>query len=291
LDLRSRGWGLAAKTFEPQSDGRIKLAPFSAFVMAKKQTKPGQFPEINTLRCDEAYLTLDHPVNNTAELGNRKVIAVELRSQSPLGITIKNNRGTDAVSDDVEVSIKDAPLFYAEKDNVIWTTGFVKLLDWQSGLHPTKIDAKGMELHLTKEASPAGDSKTTRKSKKGEGISGVELLVLLADVKMQLYVDARSGFLASGPDAKKAPAAANPGDKNTQEVKKAHLNITTQGRFTYDLAKEKARFESPKQNPAATFSEHVDVQRYEEIDVNFQADDNAIIGGCLLLHDSTLHPV
>ncbi len=273
LDLPPKGWGLAANTFEPEPDGRIKLSPFSAFMIPKNQDKKGEKLEINTIRCDVAYLTLDRKISNMAELGNRKVIAVELcrdpakpprkppdkeQPPEPPDITIRNNRGTPFEDgDDLELTINDGHLFFEEAKNLIWTNGNVKLVDFQ-GKNPTKINAKGMELHLTKENNAAqGKAGGRPKGKKGDTLAGVEKLILLSQVDMQLFVDSRSGFLG-GAEAPKQPAAG----VAAQETQEPELVIIkTQGRFTYDLPKDLAWFDSPKTGGKGSFRDQVVVRR------------------------------
>jgi hypothetical protein len=266
LDLVSKGWGLAANTFEPEPDGRIKLSPFSAFMISKRQEKSSKTPEINTIRCDVAYLTLDRKTNNMADLANRKIIAVELcrdpakpppGEKDPPDITIKNNRGTPEESDDVELTIIDGRLFYEEAKNLIWTEGQVHLFDPQTGKDPTTVKARGMEMYLTKENAPSTKPASKRRSKRNEGVSGVDKLILLSHVNMQLFVDSRSGFLGN-PNAAPKPASA---PKESQEPDTSHLIITTNGTFTYDVPKDLAWFDSPEGGNKGIFRDQVLVQR------------------------------
>lgn len=269
LDLTSKGWGLAADQFDPLPDGRVKLVPFSAFIMPKKQPLD-KFPEINSLRCDEAYLTLDRPINNTTELSNRKVVAVELKCKpdNKLGIIIKNNRATPEENDDVELFIDPAtPMFFDEKRNLVWTDGAVKLLDKQSQPHPTKVTATGMELHLNNEPRSGG-----RPKNKNAGPSGIDKLVLRSNVDMHLYVDSSSGFLGNN-DAPK---------KDRGEPEKSHLYVKTNGTFVYDVIKDIATFDSPKQNPKSATQDEVMVMR--EHRVGESDADTGKVGEPLLTH-------
>ena len=92
-----------------------KLSPFSAALFPKGR-RDGKFPEINTVKCDFAFLTLDEPVKLPSELANRKVTAIELRGNS--GVTLTNNRRTPDKSDDIEVFVARSPLFYEESRNL-----------------------------------------------------------------------------------------------------------------------------------------------------------------------------
>ncbi|HMF19319.1 MAG TPA: hypothetical protein VKE98_19085 [Gemmataceae bacterium] len=269
LDFFGKGYGLAANKFEPEPDGRrIKLSPFSAFMVPKKQDKNFKIPEINTIRCDVAYLTLDHPISSMTELGNRKVIAVELcrdparqrTKDDPPDITIKNNRGTPEESDDVELTIIDGHMYYDEAKNMIWTDkgALVKLFDPQSGKDPTTVTAKGMELTLTKDSQPKAKPAGKHKRKKGDAVTGVEQLKLLSRVKMHLFVDSNSGFLGGGAAAKKSPPDVA---KEVKQPETSHVIINTEGPFTYDVPNDRAWFESPNAGPKETFRDQVVVQR------------------------------
>jgi hypothetical protein len=266
LDFIGKGYGLAANRFEPEPDGRIKLSPFSAFMIPKKQDKNNKILEINTIRCDVAYLTLDRKINSMTELANRKVVAVELCRQpgkprtkdDPPDITITNNRGTPEASDDVELTIVDGKLYFEDAKNLIWSEGLVKLFDPQSGKDPTTVTAKGMEMYLTKESQPPAKTASKHKGKKNDTATGVEKLILLSQVNMQLFVDSRSGFLGNGDGGKKPTAVA---PKEPKEPETSHLIITTPGPFTYDVPKDLAWFDSPKAGARETFRDQVLVQR------------------------------
>jgi hypothetical protein len=250
LNLHSKGWVLAADRFDIENDGRVKLAPFSAAIFPKNHSA-GPVPEINTIQCDVAFLTLDQPVTNAAELGNRKVVGVELIGSNTRKINIINNRRTTAKNDDLEVWVTNAPLIYEEPRNLVRTTGYVTLLDMQTRPHPTEIKGKGLELTLTRE-EPAAKTKP-RARMKGD-IQGVDRLVLKEDVVMHLHVDGGS-FLAGGQESKKAA---------TEPVEKAHIFITTLGSFVYDVQKDLAQFESPvfpPGNPPSTPEQQVKVIR------------------------------
>src|SRR5262249_22889335 len=153
LELQSKGWGISANKFDiEKSDGRVKLTPFSAYVFPKSRNN-AKFPEIDTVRCDEAFLTMDRPVTKMGDLSNRRIVGVELRAKN--GVLIINNRGTVEKNDDIELRITNGPLFFDDNKNLVWTDGFVQVLDIGTQPHPTKVTAKGMDMYLVKEATPA----------------------------------------------------------------------------------------------------------------------------------------
>jgi hypothetical protein len=242
LLVKDRGVVIAAGQFSiEESDGRVKLSPFSAAIFPKNKGDGG-FPEINTVQCDFAYLTLDKPVQLPSELANRKVTAVELRG-GMRGVTITNNRKTESKKDDIEIYVSMSPLFYEERRNLIWTEGFVKLLDFQSQPKPTEITAKGMELHLSPDSGPNKPKAAKAAAKpKDDNPSNIELLVLRSNVIMHLYVDANDGFLGE-QQAAEAPRPA-PAEKK-EPPPKSHVFIKTNGPFTYIPPKELAWFDCP----------------------------------------------
>jgi hypothetical protein len=263
LDLRSKGWCLAANDFETTPDGRVELKPFSACIFPK-QRGDGKFPEINTVQCEVAYLTLDRRVTNHLELANRKVIGIELRGHAQQGIVLRNNRQTPDLNDDVEVRITDGPLFYEEPRNLIWTKGSVSLIDLQPQPE-TRIKGSGMELHLVKEGP--GGPKSDKKRPKGDAISGVERLILLSFVDMWLTVDGGPGFLGNN----QVTTPKNVEDTGVaKKAEKAQVHIHTDGPFTYEVQKDRAIFESPLAKskgaePEPLAPSHVTVERQHRL--------------------------
>jgi lipopolysaccharide export system protein LptA len=240
VNIKSRHMTFACEEFEIQPDGRVKLWPFSIALFSKDK-KDGNFPEINTLRSAEAYLTLDQPISHPFEASSRKIIGAELRGD----INIINNRRSLEKNDDLEVHIVEKPLYYHESKNRIWSDGWVHLLDTQSQPHPTKVQAQGMQLHLsTSDAeTPANPASTAR-------VSGVDQVVLLGNVDMYLHIDTDSKFLSGGPKAPEPVAGAADSGK-ARATQKSHIHISTFGPFTYDVNKDLAVFEGPPVNGVA----------------------------------------
>jgi hypothetical protein len=233
--------------------GQVKIQPLSLALFNKK-TPPGQYPEITTVRAKMAYLTFDRPISNMGDIAKAKVIGAELQDD----IEIVNNRGKPRSSNvEVYVEIKNGKAFYSQRPPPapgeprqpdIWTEKRpLRLTDYQSKPKPTIISAEGMDLYLTSEAASQQQKATPapRKTQK-ETISGVERIYLRSNVRMDMYTEANSGFLSSGP---KQPAARPstkpaPGQDVTQE--KNPVIIQTAGSFDYDLQTDLAVFEVPK---------------------------------------------
>jgi len=254
LDLSSKGLLISAGKFEIDN-GRVKLTPFSAALFPKGR-RDDKHPEINTVKCELAYLTFDKPIKSVTEMNSRKIIGVELRGAG--GVTIINNRRTPQdKTDDIEILITNAPLFYDDQQGLLWSEGYVRMTDFQTQPEETKITAKGMELHMAREGSP-GKAKAKGK---GENVNGVESLKLHSDVNMSLWMDARSGFMGDAQPAEKKPAPPTPGEV----AEKAHVVIQTNGPFHYDLTEEKAHFQSPKQDAVGSPWEYVLVTREHKV--------------------------
>ncbi len=253
--VSSRGLVLAANDFKIQDDGRVKLWPFSVAIFSKDKGDH-RYPEINTVRSDEAYLTFDQPISSPTEMTNRKIVAGELRGS----ITITNNRRTREKNDDILVTVAGKPLFYKETIHKVWTDGAVKLLDTQCRPNPTEITAMGMELYLTTAPPPQAPARPSKKPR-NETVNGVDRVVLRRNVKMHLYVDPGNGFLGSNRDTQgpragagrmtppPQPASAGKPGKKGKEPDKAHVVIDTDGPFVYDVPHDLARFDVPRDDP------------------------------------------
>ena len=264
LVLRDKRIALAAGHFEIMPDGRVKLAPFSV-AMFSKQTDNG-FPEINTIRTRETLLKFDRPVANLAELSSRKIMEAELLPLPSDGVLITNNRRTAAKGDDLEIKC-NGPLYYSDPKNLIWTDDYVVLVDMQSQPEPTRVQGLGMDMKLSKDASPNRPKPAPGApvAKAKSDASAVEQLTLRSSVRMYLYIDAKSGFLASSDDFGARNKAGMP--MPTVEAKapapeRSKVSIQSNS-FTYDLTTEKAWFESlvSKDGAALTAPNHVEVTR------------------------------
>lgn len=241
LDIRAKGIVLAADQFTiirgGPRDGQVELRPFSVVTFGKSRGD-GQFPEINTVRSDVAYLTFDQPITTAAEMGSHKVIggelvcqvnddgAVPVRSGEVGGVRIVNNRRTPQRDDDLTL-FTPGPVFFQEALHKIWTQEAVILVDEQSKPKPTRINAMGMDVYLLTEEEQAASGKAPPGKKKGDkpaappktevaagkkndkpgNISGVKGVLLRSNVHMFLTVDGNSNFLG-GPSKPTAPAAA-----------------------------------------------------------------------------------
>jgi lipopolysaccharide export system protein LptA len=242
LEIPSRHLVLAADDFiipkEGKGKGKVFLPLLSIGVFGVK----GTYPEINTVTCNKAYLTFDKEITTPDQIGKSKLIAAELIGD----VKITNNRRTPERYDDL-VLLTQGPVYYQESMHRIWTNAVVKLMDMQSRPNPTEITAVGMDLDLTQETTKRAEAHKA----KPDSISGVDQISLRSNVRMDLYVDPQSGFLApekptpkSGAEVKSAPPPA---------LNKDHVVITTDGPFHYDVGKDKARFDiSHRQSPLSS---------------------------------------
>src|SRR5262249_51456107 len=150
----------------------------------------------------------------------------------------------------------------------------VNVIDLQSKPDPTKINGVGMDLWLETEAaaSQAAEKKTGKKQAgkpRADAVTGVERVVLRQDVDMHLYLDGKSGFLATSKDdkEKKKAAAKDPpkeGGDDAEPPKRDHVHIHTQGPFTYDVETMHAQFDVSQQ--PSPYPNRVEVHRFSEPD-------------------------
>lgn len=258
LEAPARRMALATDEFKIAEGGRVELRPFRIALFGKTVGENGT-PEINTIGCDVAYLTLDQPVSSMAEMGGRKITAAELRGN----VKLVNNRRTPSADDDLSL-LTQGPVYYQGDRHYIWTNQVVRLTDLQNRPKPTTITATGMDVYLTAESTPPPPSAANARKAKLDNVSGVDRVCLRADVEMHLYVDSRSGFLGDGKKAKAPPAVADAGHPPGKgpaaaEPGKAHVKIFTEGPFAYDVVKDHARFDvSPV---PSRFPKHVEVVR------------------------------
>lgn len=279
LDVQGRDLVLAANDFSITKEGKVLLTPFSIVILGKNKAGVRK-REINTVRSDVALLTFDQPIVNLKDIGSHKIIGCELRcdAAAPANrlkgrVTIVNNRGTSSRDDDLWLATP-GPVYYQnftkENRHQIWTDQPVEVVDEQSKPDKTKINANGMDIYLLTEADKAASTKSEGSSsspnalappapsanhkQKGLGITGVKQVVLRSDVDMYLWIDSRSGFLASSKA--KEPAAAA---KTAPQPDKALIRIQTQGPFTYDVIKDQARFDI-SEHPSA-YGNEVKVSR------------------------------
>jgi lipopolysaccharide export system protein LptA len=242
LDMPAKGLVLAVDDFQIQpepNNNRVKLEPFSIALF--KNFDDGGFPEINTIRAKMAYLTLDRPIKSQVEIGRCKIIGGDLHGD----VQLRNNRRTLEHTDDLTM-YSNGIVRYEEARHLIWTVDPVELLDLQTKPQPTKITANGMDVFLASEPANGAKGKTQAKPQ-AERVGDVEKIELRSNVRMDLWTDGSSGFLASSkPDAKLSPGAttsATPPEPAPSE--RAKIVITTDGKFTYDLRTNLAQFDIP----------------------------------------------
>ncbi len=255
----TRGFALAFDRYSFEKDGRIRLEPIGLALYGK--TVPGKFPEINTLRADFAYLTLDRPIVGINDINSRKLVAAELGGD---GIRIVHNRKTPQQDDDIDILIRKGIVYFDDAKRLITTNNDVLLEDMQSKPKPMQVTATGLDVHLgAGVAAPAG--KNAPRPAGAEKSGAVERIVLRSNVDMHLYVSPGSGFPGTGRDERKIKEEAERLAKAGTPPAKDHVHIHTAGAFHYDIVANTARFDIPE-NPARRFPERVVVTRTPEPD-------------------------
>jgi hypothetical protein len=279
LELNAKSMVIAAWKFELADRGRVKLELMSLALFGKKKND-GHEIEINTLKCQQAYITFDRPVTvlTPSELNGRKVVEAELFGDSRRYIRITNNRRTTARDDDLVVRINTGPLYYIEKTQIIKTSDYVHLTDgdlvYKEGrrISPKAVvDAKGMEMELATAAPPPRPGFVPHKPK-NESITGVKRIILKEAVNMDLIVTSGAPFpsnnkaerrAGNGSDGKAAVVASVSGSSAPRSSEPAYINIKTPGRFEYEIFKDhdQARFDVPASNDLPTSPQDVTVTR------------------------------
>lgn len=223
LDLSRKNMALAAEKFHLTPDGRVCLAPLSIALFGKER-KDGQPPEINTIRGEVAYLTFDRPVHSPSEINGRKIVEAELTGR----IEIASNRRRPERDQDLRVEIHTGPLYYHEPTHRIRTDDYVTLTDHKGSPKPHVLKGKGLEMELETEPAQPG------KKKPGPGglesVTGVKWVELRSAVHLTLHTDGRSANLVGKPASAEKDKKAPP--------ERATLEITTPGRFRYELYKD-----------------------------------------------------
>lgn len=268
IEMRAKGIVLAANDFGIDPEGRVRLKPFS---LATFRDHPGQLPEINTVHCDVAYLEFDRPVKSVSEIGTRRIVGFQLESDPQqmshdvrIGkIFVVNNRSTLSANDDLMMETP-GPVFYRETAQgdvplekarpQIWTGAAIKVVDRRHQPQATTVTAQGMQVYLSSESR--GTAQPVRKMKsKSSAATGVRRVVLPANVEMNLWLDPKEGFVASGGKSQNSKASATMGPAGAgpnKPLERTNVKITTLGPFTFDVLPEgdRARFE--RLPPAAT---------------------------------------
>ena len=264
LDLASRSMVLCADQFEVTKDGKVSLLKLSLAIFGKEKND-GLPAEISTISGESALLTFDRPVSSFSEIGSRKIVEAEIHNN----INIRNNRRRLGRDEDLHVRIPNGPLKYFDSTHLVSTEDTVFLEDHKSKPKPHKIIGKDMVMELRTES--AEDPKHGAKKGGKESIAGVNWIELKSDVQIDLYTEGKGGLVGGGPQgqqgAKSPPATTKQSATTTASAKpgstkpgsattaigqeKAHVHITTPGRFYYKINKDHdiAQFDIPKLEP------------------------------------------
>src|SRR5262245_36415849 len=149
-------------------DGRVKVWPFSLAILGKVNLRTG-FPEIQTVHCDSALITLDRPIESTSDIGRSTIVAAEfIADRSTLNtdprwgnIFVTHNHGTPNVDDDLIAKLP-GPVFFRnnaaqEPDRPqLWSHATpgglaIEITDNQAK-PPHKIKAETLDVFLEPEA-------------------------------------------------------------------------------------------------------------------------------------------
>jgi hypothetical protein len=271
LEVHSHGIVLSTDSYVIERDGphigQVRFQPLSLAIFNKK-TPPGQFPEINTIRCKTAYISFDRPIGTLLDMSKAKIVGAELHDK----IEIVNNRRKAHSNEELVVWVPKGPLTYhvqpppaagSERQPEVSTDDLLELTDHQTKPEPTRVRAVGMDLYLTQDSHPTAPGQQAPRKQRTESISGVERIHLRADVEMILYTDPREGFMATTSKPPPVPSTAKANATTGKPVSvadKTKIIIKTPGPFDYDLNKDFAIFEVPSR-PSLHLPQPVTVQR------------------------------
>jgi hypothetical protein len=241
LYLSARNMALSAESCN-FVNGTIQMSPVSVALFSKEKGD-GKGREINTIRADNAVLTFDRPVNTMNEISGRKVVEAEMRGD----IVIVNNRRTLSRVDDLEVYIRQGPLYYNEPKHLVWTRDNVHLVDKQSQPDPIDIRGEGMEMELVTETPPAKPGTPPSTKNHNETITGVKRIDLHANVHMHLYSNGSNIMGSKKPEPAAPVVDARGKAAKGPAAPREHVYIQTPGRFRYDFMKDHdvAQFDVP----------------------------------------------
>ena len=241
-----------------EPDGRLKLTPFSLAAFGKPNADT-QFPEINTVHCDVAYIAFDRRLESLSDITRGKMIAAEfiadansLYTDDRKGwIHIVHNHATPQTDDDATMKTR-GPIYFRDisvskpGQPQLWTRAKVELTDYQSR-PPHIVDAQGMNIYLAEGALQFLDRKaprtTSENKEQHQAVKAIELLQ--PDMKLTLDGDQSLDGRGTG----KLPPEEKP-----------RLLIKTLGMFRFDVPTNRARFEIERQTDNV-IPQYVEVMR------------------------------
>lgn len=265
LEWRLQGVVVAADRWQILDNGHLRLDKVSVAMFGKP--KPNQkFPEINTVRGEQADIEFDKPLTDRKDVFDRKPIAGKLVGKG-MKVEVRSNRQTPQLDDDVRLYTDW--LAYSDKEHRIWTNAEVRLVD--SEPEQARVTAIGMEVFLIPSEDKAPEKSKNKKSKEKDkpklaeaspekkgSISGVKSVRLGKEVCMNLLIDAKSAFLgssssktapqeskekATGPGSESPPGAPSAsGSLSVPNPKKTPVVVTSHGPFFYDVENDRADF-------------------------------------------------
>ncbi len=219
LQWHGQGVVIAAGSWKlVEETGQLKLTKVSVAIFGKP--RPNQKGlEISTIRGQEAYIEFDQPLRRPQDAQHRRPVGGRVEGD----VWIRNNRRTPLPQDEDDLHLYTDWLAYREDQHRLWTDASVRLIDGDPA--QATIIGTGMEVILVPNEKP-GDAA----AKKGKPtVGGIKTVRLDRDVVMDLLVDAKSGFLGSGP----AETAPSPGPNSRPA--KTPVVIRSAGRFFYQV--------------------------------------------------------
>jgi hypothetical protein len=244
INLQSQGILLASDDVQLQSDGRLRLAPFSLAVFGKWNPET-EFYEINTIHCDVAYAEFDHKVESISDMARSKIVAAEFHADPNAQSTdsrrgwihVVHNHATPQADDDVIMRTR-GPFYYRDDpkrlpgEPQLWTRAFVEIDDYQSK-PPHNVQAQGMNIYLKSDPSASGNGAAKSNIGGSQQVKTIEMMQ--ANMRLTLEDDSS---LPTGDRVDSTKIRLPPAEK-------PFLTIKTLGTFRYDVPNDRARFDVP----------------------------------------------
>jgi RNA polymerase sigma factor (sigma-70 family) len=140
LEIRSQRLVLAADSMSIEEDGRVRFAP--CWLVRYDAEAPGSAaPQALTLRCREVRLTFDGAVRNLADMGRRRVVAIEPAGNVRLALPLLPPQKHDTASERRKQPLSAE--LYAPKCDPDRLGAVV--LTWKAGVSPGAVTGVALE--------------------------------------------------------------------------------------------------------------------------------------------------
>jgi len=262
LTLQLQGLVIATEIVDIE-DGKLKLAPMS-LAMFGKPNPSTEFPEINTVHCDVAWLTFDRPIRSLSDTNRARLVSAEFQSDPQTQfkdsrngqILVVHNHGTQNAEDDVVLRTRGPIRFRDDAasrpdEPQLFTDESVSITDKQAS-PPHHVTSQGLRVFLTGAALPQNRDKTATRPIRNQPL--VRRIELPANVQMDLTMSQTAGFLGNSQPNRQLATPVKP-----------RLKIHTLGPFQFDVAENLATFSCNSSTNSGGIQDQVKVLRVSPV--------------------------